>query len=109
TFMLRPRFSVVASAWRTTGRFALLRRALRLFRVKAAFLAATDAAVRPQALEDHFSGGCRGRFVLAAGYAELVRVAQQVWNFSELLVALISCSDVGNLQFAARLKPLNHR
>src|SRR5579859_7756768 len=80
----------------------------RLFGVKPALLAAPDATVRPQSFEDHFRCGRCATGILAILNSEPADVFHEALNLRELLVALRSRREVGQLQFAAQLEPLNH-
>src|SRR5579863_9135837 len=78
--------SIVAPA-RGTIRILARVRLFRFFGEEAAYLAAADAAMRPQSFEDHFGGGGNLRVVLFVFDAEAIDVVQQVLDIGELPIA----------------------
>src|SRR5262245_54679833 len=79
----------------------------RLVRVVAAFFAAADPAVRPQAFEDHL-GGCRNLADIPTIVgAEAADVVEERRHLRKLLLAFRRRNGVGELQFAAIFEPLN--
>src|SRR2546423_1542197 len=98
--------SVVLAARASTGRFARFGLA-RLFREVAALFAASNATMGPQTFENHFGGRGNSAGVLAVGDAEPADVLEQALNLGELLAALDSGGQLGKLQLAAQLEPLN--
>src|SRR5690348_17492520 len=82
------RMSVELPPRRTVGIFSVLGLGLGLVRVESPLLTAPDPAVRPQTLEYHFRGGCRGACVLAVRNPEAHDVFHQALNFGKLLIAL---------------------
>ncbi len=75
--------------------------------VKAALLAAADAAMGPKAFEDHFRRRCHACVILQFKNAEAVDVSEQVFNVGKLLVAILREGEVGDFQFAAEFDPVD--
>src|SRR2546423_4563534 len=100
--------SVVLAARAAAGRFARFGLA-RLFREVAALFTASDATMGPQAFENHFGGRGNSAGVLSIVDAEPADVLEQALNLGKLLAALDSGGQLGKLQLAPQLEPLNHR
>src|SRR5882724_6021174 len=82
---------------------------LGLVGVIAAFFAAADAAMGPQAFENQFGGSSGGAGILAILYAELADVIHDALDFRKLLVAVAGLGEFGQLEFAPQFEPLNDR
>src|SRR4029077_20370165 len=102
---------VVLAARRAVWRLSRLSRLLlaRLFGVVAALFAASDAPVGPQALAYHSGGTGYGSGVFEMDDAEAADVLHQALDFRELLAALGGRGQLGELQLATELEPLNDR
>src|SRR5260370_3721767 len=98
--------SIELAARGAAGSFALaLFRLARLLGVVAAFFAAANAAMGPQAFENHFGGGRGGTSVLAILEAELAHVVHEALNFRKLVMALAGGCPVRHLPFSASFQP----
>src|SRR5271163_2212207 len=75
--------------------------------VVAAFFGAADAAVRPEAFENHFGGGASRALCFAVIHAQAIYIFEQARNFAELLVTVGGGGVLGQFQFRAAFKPLN--
>src|ERR1700745_2860922 len=73
------RISVILAAGAAVGDFALLGLPW-LLGVVAAFFAAADSSVSPQAFEDHFRGGGNFAGVFPVGYAEVADLIDESLN-----------------------------
>ena|SRR5216684_467210 len=100
---------VELAAGAAVGGFARIARfgLFGLIGVVAAFFAAADAAMGPQALENQFGGSRGGAGIFAILNAELADVIHDALDFRKLLVAIAGVGDFGQLEFAAQFEPLN--
>src|ERR1700687_61657 len=83
-------------------------RLTRLFRKVAALFTTSNATVRPQTFENHLGCAGNGSCVFAIGDAQAPDVLHQALDFRELLTTVGSRGQLGQLQLATQLEPLNH-